>query len=74
MIVYLHKFLCLIGLHERRIDGSLWHCIWCQPVASQLNRGQRTGSTLMLMFYAAAAVMLGLGALCATGIHCVMGD
>lgn len=38
-----------------------------------LNRGQRTGSILMLMLYIAAAVMLGLGTLCALG-HCVMGD
>lgn len=39
-----------------------------------LNSGPRDGSILMLMIYVAVAVMLGLGTLCATGVHCVMGN
>lgn len=28
-----HRILCGVGIHERRRDGCLWHCIWCRPLA-----------------------------------------
>lgn len=31
LVRLLHRFLCRIGIHERRLDGCRWHCIWCRP-------------------------------------------
>jgi hypothetical protein len=30
----LHWLLCRIGIHERRVTGHTWHCIWCRPVTA----------------------------------------